>query len=153
MSQFSSTGQCSCGNSQFDIQSQPLLRFICHCTICQDFHQAAYADMVLHLSKSVTVTTPDEINYRCYSFPPIVHRGTCKSCQKPTIEYLKTKVIPDFAIIPAANYTAKEKLPEPSFHVFYHRRRQDMNDDCPKISGYLRSQLAVTKHILGGIFS
>jgi hypothetical protein len=39
-----------------------------------------------------------------------------------------------------------------SAHIFYHRRIADEHDSLPKISGYWRSELAVTKLILASSF-
>jgi len=41
----------------------------------------------------------------------------------------------------------------PGAHIFYHRRIADEHDSLPKISGYWRSELAVTKMMLANAFA
>jgi hypothetical protein len=51
--------------------------------------------------------------------------------------------LPGFTIIPSANFREQAFLPEPSLHIFYHRRVADIGDELPKYSGYWMSQLAL----------
>ena len=39
------SGRCSCGAVQFDTSDRPIFRAYCHCTICQKYNGAAYADL------------------------------------------------------------------------------------------------------------
>jgi hypothetical protein len=42
--------------------------------------------------------------------------------------------------VPSGNIEESASLPDPAFHMFYHRRKADMTDSLPKYSGYLNSQ-------------
>jgi len=57
-------------------------------------------------------------------------------------------------IVPSNNIDAATFLPQPAFHLFYHRRKADVTDDLPKCSGFLQSQsrfsLALIKAMLRG---
>jgi len=54
-------------------------------------------------------------------------------------------------IVPSNNIDAATFLPQPAFHLFYHRGKAD---DLPKCSGFLQSQsrfsLALIKAMLRG---
>lgn len=133
---------CECGCCQFEIRSQRLARFICHCTICQSYTGNAFGDVAVVRAGSVEVTGKENIAFRKYRLPPNISRGLCRSCGKPAIEYGgfgPGKV----ALIPAANFAPDDHLPTPSMHIFYHRRKADSYDSLPKYSGYFRSEFAV----------
>ena len=49
--------------------------------------------------------------------------------------------MPGLTIVPSHTIENGGILPEVAFHSFYHRRVADANDDLPKYSGYLKSQL------------
>ena len=49
--------QCPCGTNQFSAQGEPIVRFFCHCTICQDKYQAPFADVTLFKPVSYTHLT------------------------------------------------------------------------------------------------
>ena len=50
--------QCPCGANQFSVSGEPIVRFFCHCTICQKKYNAPFADVVLF--KLGAVTVPDQ---------------------------------------------------------------------------------------------
>jgi hypothetical protein len=56
------------------------------------------------------------------------------------------------AFVPSRNFSKPSALPTPSAHIFYHRRVADAVDDLPKISGYWRSEMAVTKLVMKSMF-
>jgi hypothetical protein len=125
-------GQCECGNASFTMHSKPLLRIICHCTICQEFNQAPFADILIFPAKDVDLPEKGKVNYKNYSKPPMVERGKCANCDKPAIEYIKQAYAPSMVIVPSANVADKNITPEVSFHSFYHRRHKDHEDDFLK---------------------
>jgi len=49
------------------------------------------------------------------------------------------------AFVPAHMYTDSNDLPAPSLHIFYDKHVEDIEDGLPKYSGYLSSELAVTR--------
>jgi len=142
------SGQCECGENKFDIVGEPIFRAICHCEICQEFNDAPFADITLYRTKDVDLPEDNTVEYKAYTNPPMAQRGKCKSCEKPTIEFLKIPAVPALTIVPTKNLSNADSLPEPSFHVFYHRRKQDSNDDFPKYSGYMKSQLAFVARLI-----
>lgn len=147
------SGSCECRKSQFSINAKPLVRALCHCTICQEFNDAPYSDVFVVRSSGVTVEPDNKVVFKSYSSPPLVQRGKCSECGKPAIEFFRIPPLPKYAIIPAANMENTEALPAPQMHMFYNSRVADVNDKLPKYSGYLSSQLAFTRCLLKGSFS
>jgi len=80
------------------------------------------------------------VAFKTYTTPPMVQRGKCTTCQKPAIELLEMPMAPALTIIPVSNILNKDFIPTVSFHSFYHRRINDVDDAIPKYSGYLKSQ-------------
>jgi hypothetical protein len=132
--------QCSCGKNQFTLTKKPLLRAICHCEICQKFNQAPFGDIVIFSKRDVLLPENHSVAFKTYTTPPMVQRGKCTACQQPAIELMEMPMTPALIMIPAANISNKDLIPEVSFHSFYHRRIKDVNDAIPKYSGYLKSQ-------------
>jgi len=120
-------------------QRPPLFRIICHCTICQSFNRAAFADVSVFRAKDVIVPPGNLVDFRTYRPPPAIRRGKCARCGGPAVELA---AIPPLAIVPSANFDDVSFLPVPAFHIFYERRVSDAEDDVPKHSGYWPSQLA-----------
>ena len=56
------------------------------------------------------------------------------------------------AFVPSRNFERPSELPEPSLHIFYHRRVADATDPLPKVSGYWASEIAVSRLMIGGMF-
>ena len=70
------TCQCPCGANQFSAQGEPIVRFFCHCTICQDKYQAPFADVTLF--KLPAVTLPEQATtYDKYKRFVAIDRGIC----------------------------------------------------------------------------
>lgn len=141
-------GQCPCGATTFAVHGGPIIRAICHCEICQAFNSAPYADIAVFLSKNVELPEGSPVAFRTYRPPPAVQRGKCTACDKPAIEFLRIPPLPGFTIIPSVNFREAAFLPEPSLHIFYHRRVADIDDGLPKYSGYWRSQSALASRLV-----
>jgi len=135
-----SQGHCQCKAVEYEIREAPVLRIICHCTACQEFNEADYADICIFQKGDIDLPRKDKVDYKAYTKPPMVQRGKCKQCGKPAIEFLDNPVSPKLVIVPSANVENQSALPEPSFHTFYHRRKKDWNDDVNKYSGFAKSQ-------------
>jgi hypothetical protein len=88
------------------------------------------------------------IEFNTYKAPPALKRGKCKTCAKPAIEFLKLWTVPALVVVPAEIIGKEVEIPSPSCHLFYNRRHNDHNDNLPKYSGYLKSQLTLTHRIL-----
>lgn len=144
--------QCQCSHAKFTIQGKPLTRAYCHCTICQAFNNAAYADITIFRSRDVHLYNKDTVNFNKYKSPPAVNRGKCAVCNKPAIEFLNLPLLPSLTFIPSENIPSGPFLPTPSTHIFYHSRVADINDALPKYSGYIKSQCALIGKLLFGLF-
>lgn len=134
------TGSCHCGAARFSISGKPLIRFVCHCTICQEFNKADYADVTAFFAKDVVLDRKESVEFRVYKQPPLLKRGTCVICARPAVEHLTIPLFPRLTVVPSGNIEESASLPDPAFHMFYHRRKADMTDSLPKYSGYLNSQ-------------
>ena len=139
--------QCQCGAAAFSVQRPPLMRFICHCTVCQRFNDAPLADMVVLLTKGVVPPPEGTVHFDTYRPPPAVQRGKCASCDKPAVEFMRLPLYPGLTFVPTANFADAALLPEPCMHVFYEKRVADIDDALPKYQGYMKSQLAFARAI------
>ncbi len=140
-------GRCTCGQSSFSVDGTPLIRFICHCRICQDLYQKPFADVVIFPEKAVKLQTTESVEFKKFRAPPAVNRGICKSCKKPVLGLMSVAPFTRFAFVPAMNLADLTQLPEAVGHVFYHRHVQEMYDGLPKVSGYVSSQLFLSQKI------
>ena len=140
-------GRCTCGQSSFSVDGTPLIRFICHCRICQDLYQKPFADVVIFPEKAVKLQTTESVEFKKFRAPPAVNRGICKSCAKPVFGLMWVAPFTRFAFVPAMNLADSSQLPEPVGHVFYHRHVEEMYDGMPKINGYVASQLFLSQKI------
>ena len=147
----SHSGQCACGASSFTVSGPPVLRLICHCTICQEFNDAAFADVSIYTADNVNLPDNQPISFSTFKKPPAVQRGKCQKCGKPAIEFFHLPVMQDLVMIPSENIAKSVELPAPKVHIFYHRRIADINDALPKVSGPIRSQLAMGRCLLPGL--
>ncbi|PCJ15210.1 MAG: hypothetical protein COB04_13620 [Gammaproteobacteria bacterium] len=139
-------GQCPCGETQFKIVGKPIIRAICHCTICQEFNQGPYGDIVIFRNKDIQLPKDNTVAFKAYAFPPVVQRGKCTACNQPAIEF-----IPGLTIVPSHTLKDSDVLPEVSFHSFYHRRVEDAQDPLPKYSGYLTSQVCFMGKLMAAL--
>lgn len=146
-----SSGQCECGENKFKISGKPILRAICHCEICQEFNSAPFGDITIFKTKDIDLPKDNTVVFKAYTTPPMVQRGKCKSCGKPTIEFLKMPLSPALTIVPTKNLSNQQDVLEPSFHSFYHRRKADADDNLPKYSGFLRSQVGFMTRLIGAM--
>lgn len=144
--------QCPCGATQFTVTGAPLLRALCHCTICQAFNQSAYADIGVFLNGQVDLPDDQPVDFKKYRKPPAIERGTCSACGKAAIEYLRLPVLPDIVFVPSTNFPDPSVLPEPSLHMFYDKRVVDMRDDLPRYKGYMPSHAGVMRHLVKALF-
>lgn len=143
------TISCDCGHAKVEISGAPLLRFICHCTLCQAFYQAPSGDPAVFKASQVEVLDPEAVRYKQMRKPPAVNRGTCVKCDQPIVEFFPMPILPDIVFVPGDRLVAHpELLPEPKLRVFYDSRVEDVDDELPCYEGYWPSQLAITKFLL-----
>lgn len=142
-------GCCSCYSNTFTINQMPMARFICHCTICQDYTGKAYNDVTVLLKSDVSELEINKTRFRRWKMPPNISRGLCKRCHKPSIE---KAVGGNLILIPSENYPNKDALPKPSMHLFYNRRVRDVEDNLPKYEGFVQSQTMVVKQLAQSMY-
>lgn len=140
---------CECGNTKATINGPAIVRGYCHCTICQEFNQAPFADITLFRARDVDWPPKGQVVYRSWKKPPIVMRGRCKDCGKPAIEEMRLPGFPRIAIVPTMNLEGA--VPSPSMHVFYQSRVADVDDELPKISGFFRSEIHFMYQVVAGL--
>ena len=145
------SGGCGCGAVRFTLAAPPILRTLCHCSICQAFNDAPYADISLIARRHVTVNDLTLIDFQAYRPPPNVQRGRCRHCGQPAIEQLHLPGPMALTIIPSRNFDDAEALPPPRMHGFYDSRVADIADRLPKYHGYWGSQLGAMRHLLGAL--
>ena len=135
--------QCPCGTNQFSAQGEPIVRFFCHCTICQDKYQAPFADVTLF--KLPAVALPEQATtYGKYKRFVAIDRGICDACHKPVMAKMG-EGDKGYAFISTQNFVDPSALPPSVMHVFYGTRAADIDDDLPKHSSWLSSQWAFLK--------
>ncbi len=139
---------CSCCSNTYIINNTPIARFICHCTICQEYTGQAYNDVTVLVKPDVSELTLMRTKFRRWKLPPNINRGLCKRCNKPSIEMA---IGGNLILVPTSNYTDIAALPEPSMHLFYNRRVKDMKDDLPKYNGFVQSQAMIVKTLAQGM--
>ena len=141
------TGRCGCGQCEFQVQGPPLFRLLCHCTICQRFNKADYADVIVFRANDLELPPANRVNFQTLKSPPAVQRGRCSACQQPAIERFESIPLLKLRMVPSGMLN-ETTLPPIRFHMFYERRRADIDDDLPKYSGLLRSQWAFLRTLL-----
>src|SRR5208337_4066963 len=109
-----------------------------------------YADVTAFPARAVVLPEGSAVTFRRYRPPPAIDRGSCPACGGPVVEFMALGPLKMFAFVPSQNFERPAELPEPSLHIFYHRRVADATDALPKISGYWASEMAVSRLILGG---
>ncbi|MEO0369262.1 MAG: GFA family protein [Pseudomonadota bacterium] len=134
------SGQCACGAVQWSASQQPKSRFYCHCTICQEFNQADYADVLVFSSDAIEVVNEQKVVFRKFKAPPAVNRGVCVDCSSPVIETLSLPLFPKLTIIPSSTSKQADAY-QPAAHLFYHRRKTEWQDTVRKYQSFLSSQL------------
>ncbi|MBE2166101.1 GFA family protein [Acinetobacter oleivorans] len=138
---------CSCQQNELVLNGPVIMRFICHCLICQNVYKAPYADVVVAWKKDVSIKA-QSIEFKKFRLPPALNRGICLQCQKPVYGYLKSYVKHDLAFILALNFKDPSSLPELSLHEFYHRAISPIEDGLPKYYGYAHSMFGLSKELI-----
>lgn len=140
-------GQCACGQCRFPISGKPLMRMLCHCRICQKFNDSAFADIAIFRSGDIDLPDANPVEFQQHKSVMAVQRGKCTRCGKPAVERFDQPLLPTLVMMPSQNLPV-ELLPQPVLHMFYHRRLADADDNLPKYSGALRSQLGMMRHLI-----
>ncbi|MBA6232866.1 MULTISPECIES: GFA family protein [unclassified Colwellia] len=142
---------CPCEESEVIVKNHPVIRFICHCKICQEVYRKPFADIVAVRSNQVIKPINPTIRFAKHRFPPAVNRGFCPSCNSPVVAFLPLAPAFGLSFIPAENFSKDYELPKPVLHSFYDRRVDDVDDNLPKFNGYWPSQWAVSSRFVSTI--
>jgi hypothetical protein len=142
---------CQCRKSKVLVSGEPILRFNCHCKICQKVYGKPFADIVAVKSKQISQPLNQLIQFTKHRLPPSVNRGVCSYCQNPVVALLPLAPFFGLAFVPSENFPEGFILPEPRLHSFYDSRVADIDDSLPKINGYFASQWAVASHFLAAL--
>ena len=122
------TCSCRCGASHFAVSGEPIGRFYCHCTICQAFNGSPYADVTALPARAVALPDNSAVAFRRHRPPPAIDRGSCPACGGPVVEFMALGPLKMVAFVPSRNFERPSELPEPSLHIFYHRRVADATE-------------------------
>lgn len=152
MTTIDQSARCSCGRSSIHVQGPVIGRFFCHCTICQSLYQEPCADVTIILRRSVTLPASHELAFRRYKSPPALQRGLCRVCRSPVVGLTPGPSALGLAFLASRTCERPDLLPPPQLHVFYHRKIAAVEDTLPKISGYWRSEAAVGRMVMSGLW-
>ena len=137
---------CSCGHVEFKSIKKPLVRLCCHCTICQDFNDAAYADIAIYDGAAIEAPPEGRVDYKSYKAKSPILRGKCVKCHDPILE--ASVKGPKLWIVPVSAIRDTAQLLKPAAHIYYETRTQDVEDTIPKYNSTFRSNLVMVKHLL-----
>ena len=140
--------KCPCGKQTFQVTGKPVMRFLCHCKICQKVYRKPFADVIAVNASQVIKPLSEGILFAKHRSYPNVNRGVCVACSEPVIGFMPVAPFFGLSFIAASNFTDQTVLPAPAMHTFYDRRIADVTDNLPKISGYWPSQWAVTRDFM-----
>ncbi len=138
--------QCECSQSQVSLAKPPMLRFHCHCTICQAVYKRLFSDVTLMWANNVSLKNVDKIEY---SRPGVLlKRGVCTGCGQAILATMTLLPGLKLAFVPASRYGDQDILPKPSAHIFFHRSDVEIDDGIAKYSGFIKSELMISWLIL-----
>ena len=143
--------QCECGETQVHLAKPPMLRFHCHCTICQELYKLPFSDVTVMWAKNAVLTQGKHIEY--YRPGLLLKRGVCTQCEQPILAYMTLFPGIRLAFVPGNRYNDQSVLPKATAHIFFHRSKNQMDDGIPKHTGFIKSELVVTWLILKSAFS
>jgi hypothetical protein len=138
--------QCECGQTRLHLAKPPMLRFHCHCTICQALYKRPFSDVTVMWAKNAKLTAGESIEYRRPGL--LLKRGVCTQCEEPILAYMTLFPGVRLAFVPGNRYQGPSVLPEPSAHIFFHRSKAPMDDGIAKYKGFIKSELVITWLIL-----
>ena len=143
------TCQCPCGTTRYEVRGEPITRFYCHCTICQQAYGSPYVDVSLFKLDDVALPEDNGIDYRQLKRFGAVDRGFCPSCEKPILSKMGEGE-KAYAFVEARNCVNADALPAAEMHVFYGTRVEDVDDELPKYRNGISSRFAFIKRMMGG---
>ena len=144
---------CSCGQVSYSVTKPVLVRFYCHCSICQSVYNKPFADATVVAGGGVVHDDGCQITYRKLRSYPNIQRGFCPSCNTPVLALLPLipgvdSVSLTLNFVPSHMYQNPQHIRPCDMHIFCDNRAADVDDELPKHEGYLRSQSAVVGKII-----
>lgn len=144
-------GRCTCGSVDFYITEPAIFRVFCHCSLCQEYENAPFADVSVFYARSVTAFDDSKISYKCFKKPAVVQRGSCKQCNDAVLEKIGIPLMPKMIVVSSNNIQDTSLLLAPSMHMFYDKRVADIEDNLKKYKGFASSQLAFGAALIKGM--
>ena len=141
-------GSCRCGRTRFSHQGVPIVRYYCHCLICQSFYRRPFADVTMVRASNLSILDIENVEFRRHRPPPALQRGACHHCGFPVASFLRSVPFVHEASVPSMNFPDQSRLPEPGFHIFYHHRVADIDDEFPKYRGHWKSEWVAGKRVI-----
>ncbi len=139
---------CPCGATTLTTHAPPRFRMLCHCTICQRFNSAPFADVLVYRARDVALPEAGSVAFSTWKPPPNVQRGQCANCGAAAIETFHMPLLPKLTMVPRAMHPSDAELPAPVAHFFYETRVDDADDALPKYQRFLPSQFAFLKALI-----
>jgi hypothetical protein len=102
-------------------------------------------------ARNLSILDIEDVEFRRHRPPPALRRGACRHCGLPLASFLRSVPFVQVASMPSMNFPSQSRLPEPGFHIFYHRRVADIDDELPKYSGYWKSAWVTGKHVIAAL--
>ena len=134
--------RCVCEQSRVNVTKPPMLRFHCHCTICQNLYQRPFSDVTVMWAKDAKLTQGGQVEFKRPGW--LLKRGVCTQCQQPIFATMTLFPGIKLAFVPANRYDNQAALPTAKAHIFYHRSQSDIDDGITKVAGFIKSEYVVS---------
>lgn len=134
--------RCECGQTQVQLTAPPMLRFHCHCTICQNLYEQPFSDVTVMWSKHAKLIQSGDVEYRRPGL--LLKRGVCSHCEQPIFATMTLFPGLKLAFVPASRYDDHDMLPKASAHIFYHRSESEVKDGLLQVKGFIKSELVIS---------
>ena len=151
MTKQNTSSGCKCGSVAIATTGKPIFRAFCHCTICQAYNKADYADVSVFHAKNVKPYDASNIEFKFFKKPRWVNRGCCIKCGESVVETVAAPFMPKLVIIPSNNFIEPDFLPSSLMHIFYDKRVVDVDDGLRKRYGFMSSQFGFSKELIKGL--
>ena len=134
--------RCECEQSRVNVAKPPMLRFHCHCTICQNLYQRPFSDVTVMWAKDAKLTQGGQVEFKRPGW--LLKRGVCTQCQQPIFATMTLFPGIKLAFVPANRYDNQAALPTAKAHIFYHRSQSELDDGITKVAGFIKSEYVVS---------
>jgi len=125
-------GGCLCGEIRYEIQAEPTVSFICHCTDCQKFTGSVFAADLFFPRESFRILSgaPTKFTVTAESGKK-VEREFCGKCGASLFENLEK--LPDLIAVTAGSLDDNSVF-KPARHIWTKSQVAtiQVNDDLPK---------------------